>query len=85
MILPFFLLRRGSLVIMGGGGVWLSRRRVLIFDEDLRAERLAAMAADRRRVVTGIGGWTRVLDLENAGNRYWEGICPCELLGRRGQ
>lgn len=44
-------------MIIGGGGVWLSRRRVLL-DEDLRAERLAlaAMAADRRRVVTGIAG-----------------------------
>lgn len=44
-------------MIIGGGGVWLSRRRVL-FGEDLRAERLAlaAMAADRRRVVTGIAG-----------------------------
>ena len=50
-------------MIMGGGGVWLSRRQGLIFDdEDLRAERLAlaAMAADRRRVVTGIAGWSCV-------------------------
>lgn len=44
-------------MIIGAGGVWLSRRRVLL-DEDLRAERLAlaAIAADRRRVVTGIAG-----------------------------
>ena len=44
-------------MIIGGGGAWLSRRRVLL-DEDFRAERLAlaAMAADRRRVVTGISG-----------------------------
>ena len=57
MTLPVFLLRRGSFVIIGGGGVWLSRRRVLL-DEDLRAERLAfaAIAAVRRRVVTGIAG-----------------------------
>jgi hypothetical protein len=58
MTLPVFLLRRGSFVIIGGGGVWLSRRRRVLLDEDLRAERLAlaAIAADRRRVVTGIAG-----------------------------
>jgi len=67
MSLPVFLLRRGSFVIIGGGGVWLSRRRALL-GEDLRAERLAlaAMAADRRRVVTGIAGCGLVDEFENA-------------------
>lgn len=51
---------------MGGGGVWLLRRRALLLlgVVGLRAERLAlaAMAADRRRVVTGIADLYRAVE-----------------------
>jgi hypothetical protein len=49
-------------VFMGAGGVWLLRRAMLVWDWDLEAVwdlrtrrlRFAAIAAARRRVVTGI-------------------------------